>query len=204
MGMSKSIQERIFIAGNLTAPNTRFVCVRYGNVLASRGSVIPLFHKQIKSGKAVTLTDPNMTRFFISLQEGVDTVFNAFEHAKAGEIFVLNAPSTTVDTLAKALIGDRGNPIEVVGIRPGEKMHEIMISTEESARTRKVGNFYGVQAMLPELYETPSDNENRPLQSEFSSENNVMGLEDTIALLQRHKLMIEDDVDFNQASELLR
>lgn len=204
MGMSKSIQERIFIAGNLTSPNTRFVCVRYGNVLASRGSVIPLLHKQIKAGKPVTLTDPNMTRFFISLQEGVDTVFNAVEHAKRGETFVLNAPSTTVDTLAKALIGDRDNKIEVVGIRPGEKMHEIMISTEESARTRKVGNFYGVQAMLPELYEAPSDNENRPLQSEFSSENNIMGLEDTIALLKKHKLMVEDEVDFNQASELLR
>lgn len=204
MGMTKSVQERIFIAGNITAPNTRFVCVRYGNVLASRGSVIPLFHRQIKAGKAVTLTHPDMTRFFISLQEGVDTVFAAIEHGKRGEIFVLNAPSTTVMTLAKALIGERGNEIQVVGIRPGEKMHEIMISTEESVRTRKVGNYYAVQAMLPELSDIPAENKNSPLQSAFSSENNLMDIEKTRALLKKHRLLLDDAQPDTDETELLR
>src|SRR3990172_405690 len=106
MGMTKSIQERIFTAANILNPNTRFICVRYGNVLASRGSVIPLFHDQIRNGGPVTVTVPGMTRFLLSLDQAVDTVFTAIREAKPGETYVPNAPSATVENIAKALIGN--------------------------------------------------------------------------------------------------
>ena len=107
MGLTKALQERIFIAANVLNPKTRFVCVRYGNVLASRGSVIPLFHDQIKNGGPVTITTTDMTRFLLSLDQAVDTVFAAMNEARAGETFAPRAPATTVMNIAKALIGDR-------------------------------------------------------------------------------------------------
>jgi UDP-glucose 4-epimerase len=121
MGMSKAIQERIFIAANVLNPKTRFVGVRYGNVLASRGSVIPLFHEQIRNGGPVTVTVPEMTRFLLSLDQAIDTVFAAIAGARAGEIYVPDAPSATVINLAKALIGDRKIAIESRGIRRAKK-----------------------------------------------------------------------------------
>src|SRR5574337_678607 len=124
MGMTKAIQERVFIAANLTIPATRFICVRYGNVLASRGSVIPLFHEQIKTGGPVTITDQRMTRFLLSLDQAVDTVFNALLYGKPGEIFIPRAPSSLMTDVAKALVGDRKIEIKTTGIRPGEKLHE--------------------------------------------------------------------------------
>ena len=130
MGLTKALQERIFIAANVLNPQTRFVCVRYGNVLASRGSVIPLFHDQIKNGGPVTITTEDMTRFLLSLNHAVDTVFAAIKEAKPGETYVPRAPAATMVNVAKALIGDRKIPIKVTGIRPGEKIHEIMVSDE--------------------------------------------------------------------------
>lgn len=120
MGMTKAIQERIFTSANVLNKDTRFICVRYGNVLASRGSVIPLFHDQIRHGGPITITDPEMTRFLLSINEAVDVIFAALKNAKSGEIFVPNVPSANVLNIAKALIGPRNIPIKVTGIRPGE------------------------------------------------------------------------------------
>lgn len=189
MGMTKAIQERIFIAANVLSKKTRFACVRYGNVLASRGSVIPLFHEQIKHGNALTITHPEMTRFLMSLDHAVDTIFNAIEHSYPGEIYIPNAPSSHIINIAKALIGDRDNEIKITGIRPGEKMHEVLISEEECHHTSSRGDYFVIQPMLPELCERYG-NFTPILEKELSSADNVIGLQDTIALLERHQLMI--------------
>ena len=201
MGMTKALQERIFIAANVLIPDTKFICVRYGNVLASRGSVIPLFHDQIKNGGPVTITVPGMTRFLLSLEQAVDTVMAAVMGANRGEIYVPNAPAATVINLAKALIGDMDTEIKEIGIRPGEKMHEIMVSEEEYHHTEKRGDYYAILPMLPELRDKSYDEE-LVLNKEFSSEDNAVDLESTVALLKQHKLMIRDGVRFDD--ELLR
>jgi UDP-glucose 4-epimerase len=131
MGMTKAIQERIFTSANILSGRTRYICVRYGNVLASRGSVIPLFRDQIRRGGPLTITAPEMTRFLLTLNAAVDTVFAALREARPGEIYVPNAPSATVINLARALIGERDIEVLTIGVRPGEKMHEIMVSEEE-------------------------------------------------------------------------
>ena len=191
MGMTKSLQERIFVAANVLNRRTRFICVRYGNVLASRGSVIPLFHDQIRNGGPVTVTVPEMTRFLLSLDEAVDTVFAAIKSAKPGETYVPNAPSATVESIARALIGKRRIKTKVVGIRPGEKMHEIMVSDEEANHCVKRGNYFAILPMLPEL---ASNNKNRGsvLTKEMSSADNVIDLKETIRLLKVNRLMVED------------
>jgi len=201
MGMTKSIQERIFTAANVLNPKTRFICVRYGNVLASRGSVIPLFHDQIRKGGPVTLTVPEMTRFLLSLDQAVDTVFAALREAKPGETYVPNAPAATVENIARALIGDREIEIKVTGIRPGEKMHEIMVSEEEANHCVRRGDYFAILPMLPEL--RGEKKEPNALTKEFSSENTVLDLEGTTRLLKAHALMVEDNSKTN-ADELLR
>ena len=155
MGMTKSIQERIFARANLEVPNTRFVVVRYGNVLASRGSVIPLFHEQIKNGGPVTITHPEMTRFLLSLDEAVDLIFAAVRKAKRGETFIPRVPSARMVDVAAALIGERKIKTEVTGIRPGEKLHEILISEEEAHRTVLQDSQYVIGPILPELRPDP-------------------------------------------------
>jgi FlaA1/EpsC-like NDP-sugar epimerase len=202
MGMTKSLQERIVIAANVLNRKTRFICVRYGNVLASRGSVIPLFHDQIRNGGPVTITVPNMTRFLLSLDQAVDTVFTALKEAGAGETYVPNAPSATVENLAKALIGKRPIETKVVGIRPGEKMHEIMISEEEAHHCVRRGEYYSILPMLPELAERTREKRGA-LSAEFSSADNVLDFKGTEALLREHRLMI-DDVNPAKLTELLR
>jgi UDP-glucose 4-epimerase len=202
MGMSKSLQERIFIAANVLNRQTRFICVRYGNVLASRGSVIPLFHDQIRNGGPVTLTVPHMTRFLLSLDQAVDTVFAALREAAAGETYVPNAPSATVENIAKALIGKRAVETKVTGIRPGEKMHEIMISEEEAHHCVRRGDYYAILPMLPELAERTKEKRGA-LSAEFSSADNVLDLKGTEALLKQHRVMV-DDVKPSELPELLR
>jgi len=187
MGMTKAVQERILTSANVLIPSTRFICVRYGNVLASRGSVIPLFHDQIANGGPVTVTVPEMTRFLLSLNQAVDTVFAALRTAEPGETLVPDAPSATVENIARALIGDRDIEIKVTGIRPGEKMHEIMISDEESHHTVRRGDFFAIQSMLPELSPEPGE---RVIEGEFSSADRVLSLEDTVALLEKNHLMV--------------
>jgi len=202
MGMSKAMQERIFIAANILNRKTRFVCVRYGNVLASRGSVIPLFLDQIRTGGPVTITAPEMTRFLLSLEQAVDTVITAFSDARRGETMVPNAPSATVENLARALIGKRSMAMKNVGVRPGEKMHEIMISEEEVHHCVRRGDYYAIQPMLPELREDVADEPNA-LATEFSSADNILDLDGTVELLHRHRLLPED-VEQGVESELLR
>jgi FlaA1/EpsC-like NDP-sugar epimerase len=192
MGMTKAIQERLLITANLTCPNTRFVCVRCGNVLASRGSVIPLFCEQIRSGGPVTVTAEHMTRFLISLEQAVDAIFAAFREAKPGETYIPRVPSARMIDLAQALIGERPIPIEITGIRPGEKVDEILISDEERHRTVERGNYYAIQPILPELRDASDRQAN--LAGEFSSASNVMSYQELSAILTSKRLL-PDDLD---------
>lgn len=188
MGMTKSIQERIFIAANIMMPKTRFICVRYGNVLASRGSVIPLFQEQIRNGGPVTITIPEMTRFLLSLDQAVDTVFAAVRFADPGDTYVPGAPSATVLNIARALIGERKIDTVVTGIRPGEKIHEILVSEEEANRCFKHNGYYTIRPMLPELRHD-KDLLGPCLKNEFSSANASLNYEDTVELLRKHGLL---------------
>ncbi|MFC1578378.1 polysaccharide biosynthesis protein [Thermodesulfobacteriota bacterium] len=202
MGMTKSIQERIFTTANILNPDTRFVCVRYGNVLASRGSVIPLFIDQIRNGGPLTITLPEMTRFLLSLDQAVDTVFEALKGAEPGETYIPRAPSATVMNIVRALKGDRPIEIEVTGIRPGEKMHEILVSEEESNHCVDRGAYFAILSMLPELSNNKKKQPNA-LTKEYSSEDAVLDLDGTIELLKKHRLMVED-VEVPKGEELLR
>lgn len=202
MGMTKALQERIFIAANILIPQTRFICVRYGNVLASRGSVVPLFHEQIASGGPVTLTVPEMTRFLLSIDRAVDTVVAAMSGAKRGETYVPIVPSATVLNIAKALIGNRDIPVKITGIRPGEKLHEIMVSEEECQHVMKRGKYHVILPMLPELRaDGPEDR--HTMSREFSSADHVIGLEETISLLHENGLMV-GEAQLSDGGELLR
>jgi len=202
MGMTKALQERIFTSANVTVPKTRLVCVRYGNVLASRGSVIPLFHDQIASGGPVTVTVPEMTRFLLSLDQAVDTVFAAIRDAKPGETFVPRVPAATVMNVAKALIGDRSIPITITGIRPGEKVDEILVSEEECHRTIEIAGFYSILPILPELNQREDARTGRALKKEFSSSDTVLDLPGTAALLKKHLLM-PDQLSSGDGAEML-
>jgi FlaA1/EpsC-like NDP-sugar epimerase len=200
MGMSKAIQERIFIQANMRCNGTRFVCVRYGNVLASRGSVIPLFHDQIRAGGPVTITTPDMTRFLLSLDDAVDTVFAAIAGGERGETYVPRAPAARIADVATALIGDRKIRLVETGIRPGEKIHEIMVSDEEAHRTVERGKWYAIMPMLPEV--RGERNGAACLQKEYSSDDTVMSLGETIDMLKARRLMLEDALELE--GELLR
>ena len=190
MGMTKAVQERLFVRANLDIPDTRFVCVRYGNVLASRGSVIPLFHEQIRHGGPVTITTTDMTRFLLSLEQAVDTVFAAVREGKRGETYIPRVPSAKVTDVAAALVGDRQVETRVTGIRPGEKVHEILVSEEEAYRTIGRGDYYVIRPMLPELLDEEEKGE--PLGREYSSADDLMTREQVVELLEKHKLMVGD------------
>jgi UDP-glucose 4-epimerase len=193
MGMTKSLQERLFISGNIYCPGTRFICVRYGNVLASRGSVIPLFREQIRNGGPVTITTTDMTRFLLPLSEAVTTIATASDEAKAGETYVPKISSALMTNVAKALIGDRKVDITVIGVRPGEKIHEMLISHEEGRRAYARGQYFAIAPLLPEL--VALQDETLLLGEAYSSSDYIMDFDETIALLRRHKLMMEDDLD---------
>jgi UDP-glucose 4-epimerase len=188
MGMTKAIQERIFISANVLNKGTRFICVRYGNVMASRGSVIPMFHDQIMKGGPVTITTSDMTRFLLSINQAVDTIFVALKYANAGEIFVPKVRSATIVNIVKALIGQRKIEIKEIGIRPAEKVHEILVSDEECAYTYDRGNHYAIGSMLPELQITPLP-KSLPLKKAFSSADNLLTFDETITLLKKHNLL---------------
>ena len=201
MGITKALQERIFVAANILNAKTRFIGVRYGNVLASRGSVVPLFHDQIRNGGPVTITVPEMTRFLLSLDRAVDTVFAALETGLPGEIYVPNVASATVINIAQALIGKRKIKIKNIGIRPGEKLHEVMVSEEEANHCVKRGEFYAIKSMLPELAGTRK--EPNALKGEFSSAHRILDYPRTIELLKQHRLMVGDKIELDDG-ELLR
>ena len=199
MGMTKAIQERVFIQGNMRCGSTRIVCVRYGNVLASRGSVIPLFHHQIRNGGPVTITTTDMTRFLLSLEQAVDTVLAAVAHAERGETYVPRLSAAKVTDLARALIADRPIKVEVTGIRPGEKVHEIMVSEEEIYRTVERGAYYAIQSILPELRK--AGGAGPVLTREYTSADDVMPYDEVVAMLATNRLRIQD---ITEEGELLR
>ena len=149
MGITKAIEEKIAVAKSRNSGNTRICCTRYGNVMCSRGSVIPLWIDQIRGGLPITLTEPSMTRFIMSLEEAVDLVLFAFEHGENGDILVQKAPACTIKTQAEAvceLFGGKKEDIKVIGIRHGEKMYETLLTKEECAKAVDMGNFYRVPA----------------------------------------------------------
>ena len=174
-GMCKAIQERIIITSNLACRKTKFICVRYGNVIASTGSVIPLFEQQIKSGGPITITKKDMTRFWLDLDQAVDTIFEALKNSQPGDTFVPIIPSSKIMDLAEIMIGDRDIGIEIIGIRPGEKIHEILVSEEEVKRTVKRGDYYVIQSILPEI--RPDTGEDLALEKEYSSADRLMSRE---------------------------
>ncbi|HEY2824916.1 MAG TPA: polysaccharide biosynthesis protein [Gemmatimonadales bacterium] len=151
MGMTKAIQERVIAGGNTPGGRTRFLCVRYGNVVASRGSVVPLFLDQIRTGGPVTITLKEMTRFLLSLDQAVDTVLAALTSGRAGETWIPKALSARVVDIAESLIDGRKIAINYTGIRPGEKVHEVLVSEEEIFRTVERDGYYVVRPVLPEL-----------------------------------------------------
>ncbi|WP_449388304.1 polysaccharide biosynthesis protein [Chryseobacterium lineare] len=148
MGISKAMMEKVAVAASRNLENTVVCLTRYGNVMASRGSVIPLFVKQIKNGESLTITDPNMTRFLMSLEEAVDLVLFAFEHGNPGDLFVNKAPAGTIGDLAQALkeMFKADNPIKVIGTRHGEKLYETLCTREEMIKAEDMGDFYRIPA----------------------------------------------------------
>jgi len=148
MGMSKALMEKVMVAKSRNEDKTILCGTRYGNVMASRGSVIPLFIEQIKAGKALTITDPSMTRFMMTLEDAVDLVWFAFQNAKPGDIFVQKAPAATIETLAIALkeLYNSSVPINIIGTRHGEKLYETLVNREEMVKAIDMGNYFRVPA----------------------------------------------------------
>ena len=200
MGTSKAMMEKVAVAKARTTKETMICCTRYGNVMCSRGSVIPLWIEQMKKGEAITITEPSMTRFIMSLDEAVDLVLFAFENANSGDILVQKAPACTIETLAKAT-KELFNPeteIRVIGIRHGEKMYETLLTNEECANATDMGDFYRVPCDKRDLnydkYFKDGDRERNPL-TEFNSNNtellDVAGVKDKLLSLQ----YIRDEID---------
>jgi len=176
MGTSKAMMEKVVVAKSRTSKQTKICCTRYGNVMCSRGSVIPLWIEQIKAGNPITITEPSMTRFIMSLDEAVDLVLFAFENGESGDILVQKAPACTIGTLAKAVTGlfKPDHEIKVIGIRHGEKMYETLLTNEECANALDLGDFYRVpcdkRGLNYDKYFKDGDTERNPL-TEFDSNN---------------------------------
>ena len=188
MGITKAIEEKVAIAKSRYSGDTKICCTRYGNVMCSRGSVIPLWIEQIRNGNPITLTEPSMTRFIMSLDEAVDLVLFAFEHGSNGDILVQKAPACTIQTQAEAvceLFGGKKEEIKVIGIRHGEKMYETLLTKEEAAKAVDMGNFYRVPADNRDLnYDKffKEGDTKRVLIDEFNSNNTKrLNLEETKA-----------------------
>lgn len=175
MGMSKALMEKVMVAKsrNLDDSKTIFCATRYGNVMASRGSVIPLFVEQMNAGKPLSITDPNMTRFMMTLEDAVDLVLFAFENAKQGDLFVQKAPAATVETLAKALIElyKSDSKINIIGVRHGEKLYETLVNREDMVKAEDMGDYYRI----------PADNRDLNYEQYYSE-----GVQDTFNLEEYH------------------
>jgi UDP-glucose 4-epimerase len=175
MGMSKAMMEKVMVAKsrNLDDNKTIFCATRYGNVMASRGSVIPLFVEQMNAGKPLSITDPNMTRFMMTLEDAVDLVLFAFENAKQGDLFVQKAPAATVETLAKALIElyKSDSKINIIGIRHGEKLYETLVNKEDMVKAEDMGDYFRI----------PADNRDLNYEQYYSE-----GIQDTFNLDEYH------------------
>ena len=188
MGITKAIEEKVAVAKSRNSGKTKICCTRYGNVMCSRGSVIPLWIEQIKAGNPITVTEPSMTRFIMSLDEAVDLVLFAFEHGENGDLLIQKAPACTIGTQAEAvceLFGGKKEDIKVIGIRHGEKMYETLLTNEECAKAVDMGNFYRVPAdnrgLNYDKYFKDGD-ENRNTLTEFNSNNTeILNVEQTKA-----------------------
>lgn len=188
MGITKAIEEKVAVAKSRNSGNTKICCTRYGNVMCSRGSVIPLWIEQIRKGQPITLTEPKMTRFIMSLEEAVDLVLFAFEHGENGDLLIQKAPACTIQTRAEAvceLFGGRKEDIKVIGIRHGEKMYETLLTNEECAKAIDMGDFYRVpsdnRGLNYDKYFKDGD-EKRNTLTEFNSNNTkILDVEQTKA-----------------------
>ena len=188
MGITKAIEEKVAVAKSRNSGKTKICCTRYGNVMCSRGSVIPLWIDQIKNGNPITVTEPKMTRFIMSLEEAVDLVLFAFEHGENGDLLIQKAPACTIGTQAQAvceLFGGKKEDIKVIGIRHGEKMYETLLTNEECAKAIDMGNFYRVPAdnrgLNYDKYFREGD-EKRNVLTEFNSNNTrLLDVEETKA-----------------------
>ena len=188
MGITKAIEEKVAVAKSRNSGKTKICCTRYGNVMCSRGSVIPLWIDQIKNGNPITVTEPKMTRFIMSLEEAVDLVLFAFEHGENGDLLIQKAPACTIGTQAQAvceLFGGKKEDIKVIGIRHGEKMYETLLTNEECAKAVDMGNFYRVPAdnrgLNYDKYFREGD-EKRNVLTEFNSNNTrLLDVEETKA-----------------------
>lgn len=185
MGMSKALMEKVTVARsrNLDDSKTVFCATRYGNVMASRGSVIPLFIDQIKAGKPLTITDPGMTRFMMTLEDAVDLVLYAFENGKQGDLFVQKAPGATIETLAKALLElyNANNEIKEIGTRHGEKVYETLVNREDMLKAEDMGDYYRI----------PADTRDLNYEQYFSEGNTKEGLVEEYHSHNTHRLDVE-------------
>ena len=172
MGMSKALSEKLMVAKsrNLNGSGTTFCGTRYGNVMASRGSVIPLFIEQIKKGKPLTITDPSMTRFMMTLADAVELVLFAFENGEQGDLFVQKSPAATIATLAQALkeLYNASSPIQIIGTRHGEKVYEVLVNREDMVKAEDMGDFYRI----------PADNRNLNYEQYFSEGKDISKVEE--------------------------
>ena len=205
MGISKAMEEKVAIAKSRTSGRTKICCTRYGNVMCSRGSVIPLWIDQIRNGQPITITEPSMTRFIMSLEEAVDLVLFAFENGENGDLLIQKAPACTIQTQAEAvceLFGGKKEDIKVIGIRHGEKMYETLLTNEECAKAIDLGNFYRIPAdnrgLNYDKYFKDGD-ETRNVLTEFNSENTkLLSVEETkakiasLAYIQEELLKISE------------
>lgn len=203
MGITKAIEEKVAVAKSRMSGKTKICCTRYGNVMCSRGSVIPLWIDQIKAGNPITVTEPSMTRFIMSLDEAVDLVLFAFENGENGDLLIMKAPACTIQTQAEAvceLFGGKKEEIKVIGIRHGEKMYETLLTNEECAKAVDMGNFYRVPAdnrgLNYDKYFKDGDAERNTL-TEFNSNNtkllNLEETKETIAKLAYIKERLAED-----------
>ena len=187
MGISKAMMEKVAIAKGRALgeeAGTTICCTRYGNVMASRGSVIPLWVEQIKNGRPITVTDPNMTRFMMTLEDAVDLVLYAFEHGEQGDLFVQKAPAATIETLARAVLElkQAGNEIQNIGTRHGEKLFEVLVTAEEMARAEE----------LPGFFRIPADNRDLNYDNYFSKGNPEFGKLEQYTSHNTHRLDVEE------------
>jgi FlaA1/EpsC-like NDP-sugar epimerase len=191
MGMTKALQERILIQSNIDSPWARAVNVRYGNVMASRGSVIPFFIDVIRAGKPLPITDERMTRFLMTLDQSVDLIFNAYLYANPGETYLPLVPSAKVVDIGRAVALNPAYPLQLTGIRPGEKVHEILVSEEEVAHSELRGENVVVLPILPELRVRESAREPLPFDGEYSSAVDNLSFESVVDLLTTYGLTAE-------------
>ena len=201
MGVSKAMMERVVVAKSRSETGTMIACTRYGNVMASRGSVIPLFIKQIKNGNPITITDPQMTRFMMSLDQAVDLVLFAFEHGESGDIFVQKAPAATVQTLAKSIIKILGKPsheIKTIGTRHGEKLYETLLTKEEMVKAIDMDDYYRIPADNRDLNYNKFFEEGEEIitqAGEYHSHNTYRLDEDELTNLLLGLKEIQDDLE---------